>query len=168
MGPAHNVLSWQEIDHCVLLLREALQGRQFDEVVGISRAGLIASVLLAHALSIRTMSVIEMQITTEDGTDAPKLDDVRVIRLPDPQRIRDRRILLADDIVGSGKTMATARSLLLGELGAAALTSCALVVNEANLTMPLKSVCDYVGCRVRGWTVFPWEHISAAGLEGLR
>lgn len=159
-------LSWQEIDHCVLLLRDALRGCEFDEIVGISRAGLVTSVLLSHALGMRSMSVIELQITLDDGIDAEKLGDVRVVRLPDPDRIRDRRVLLADDIVGSGRTMARARAVLLETMGAAGLTSCALVVNEANLTMPLEDVCDFVGCRVRGWTVFPWEYKPARSAGG--
>lgn len=161
MGGAKHTLSWQEIDHCVLLLRDALDGQAFDEIVGISRAGLVVSVLLAHALGMRSMSVIELQITRDDTIEAEKLDDVRVVRLPECERIAGRRVLLADDIVGSGKTMAKARELLLHDLGAASLTSCALVVNEANLTRPLKEVCDLVGCRVSGWTVFPWEYKSA-------
>jgi len=155
---AKHVLSWNEIDYCILLLRDALRDRQFDEIVGISRAGLVASVLLAHALDMRSMSVLELQITNDDTINAKKFDEVKVVRLPCPTRIQGRRILLADDIVGSGRTMAKAQELLINQLGAAHLTRCSLVVNEANLSVPLDTVCDFVGVRVKGWTVFPWEY----------
>jgi hypoxanthine phosphoribosyltransferase len=161
MGSAKHFMSWQEIDHCVLLLRDSLQNQEFDEIVGITRGGLVAGVLLAHALGMRSMSVIELQITHDDSIESEKFDDVRVMRLPERDRIAGRRVLLADDIVGSGRTMMKARQLLVQELAAASLQSCALVVNEGNLTRPLETFCDHVGCRLTGWTVFPWEYEPA-------
>ncbi|WP_049975872.1 phosphoribosyltransferase [Azospirillum sp. B506] len=151
-----HIFSWAEIDGLIDLLAESLRERPFDSVVGISRSGLIPAVMLSHRLGVRDFAILDIPRTATEGANAPK-------RPPEMRGVLNeglldgRRLLVVDDIVGSGETMAMARRWLTPR--ARAMTCVALVVNQDNLgTRDLAALAEHVAASVHGWVAFPWEH----------
>lgn len=147
--------SWSEITALTHLLAEKAGSYSVEGVAGVSRSGLIPAVMLSHILSIRPFAVLDIARTKSDAVDASK-QPPRCRGVLNIEEMKGRRVLLVDDIVGAGLTIATARQLLVD----AQITPiiCSLVVNQANLgERKPADFLDFWGCVVHGWVVFPWE-----------
>jgi len=148
-------ISWAEIDGLVELIAERAVQHRVEAIVGVARSGLVPAVMLSHRLAVRPLAVIDIARTESDAIHAAK-SPPKLRSLSNPGAVEGRRVLLIDDIVGGGVTMAMA-SGILRDLDADVVTA-TLVVNQRNLgDIPLQRVVDIVGCVVHGWVVFPWE-----------
>lgn len=146
-------MSWNQYHDLATKVAETLKGRQFDQIVGISRSGLILAVHLSHILNIRTVGCVEVIRTSDDEINAEKVDPT-IGYWANIDNSNGRRLLLVDDIVGEGKTMELVKRKC-GEHGAV-VQSAVLVVNLDNLKRDLSELVDVYGELVRGWVVFPW------------
>jgi uncharacterized protein len=148
-------LTWKEIDQLVELLARQLRHTTFDVVLGVARSGLVPAVILSHVLGVRDFAACDIKRTRSDEVDAPKLTPV-LRGILNEGLLKDRNVLLVDDIVGAGLTMKMACNLL-GPL-CKSLTTCALVVNRANLRgVDPRDIVHHHACVVHGWITFPWE-----------
>jgi uncharacterized protein len=148
-------LTWQECQEMIDLLAEALRPRPIDVVVGISRSGLVPAVMLSHALGVRPFAVLDIARTESDDHNAakraPELRDIMNVGM-----LPGRRLLLVDDIVGAGATLAAARALL--EPICQEVRAAVLVWNLANSAGDgRRQAPDHHACLVHGWVEFPWE-----------
>ena len=96
----------------------------FDLVIGISNGGVVPAGLIAYKLET-DLSII--RISFRDETNTPLYDEPKI--LSDIKGIKNKKILIVDDVSVSGKTLEKARQLLSG--------------NEVK-TLTLKGVADYV------------------------
>lgn len=147
--------SWDEIDGLIRLLCDRLADARIDGIVGIARSGLVPAVALSHMLGVRRFAVLDIARTQSDAIDAAKSGPANrgSLGLGD---MAGRRVLLVDDIVGQGLTLAAARRTLL-ETGADPLTA-TLVINRTNLPChDAGTIVDHWACEVHGWVIFPWE-----------
>lgn len=155
------VLSWPEIDGIVELIAERAGRYRIETIVGIARSGLVPGVMLSHRMGVRSLAVLDIARTDSDAVNAPK-SQPRLRSLSHPHAVQRRRVLVVDDIVGGGLTMAMAAGVLR-ELQAEVVTA-TLVVNQRNLRAARpERAADIVGCVVHGWVVFPWEGKPGAG-----
>ena len=148
-------MSWNDIDELVHLLALSVAPRQFDVVLGISRSGLIPSVMLSHLLNVRQLAALSIMRTESDEIHAPKRAPVISGGL-NLDLLCDSHVLLVDDIVGQGSTMQLATRYLASRCRS--LTTSALAVNLANLgDQDPSRIVDHHACTVNGWVIFPWE-----------
>ena len=147
-------VSWADIDGMVDVLVPTLSRQRFDVIVGISRSGLVPAVMLSHSLSIRQLTVLDIRRTESDSIDAAKHPPAFTGAFNEAS-LRNSRVLLVDDIMGEGATMAAAKAYVAA--GCASLTTAALVVNLGNCHVDPLSILDVFACAVHDWVVFPWE-----------
>jgi hypoxanthine phosphoribosyltransferase len=96
----------------------------FDLVIGIAEGGLVPASLIAYKLKT---NLHVMKISFRDETNTPLYDDP--IILSDLVEMKNKNILIVDDVSVSGKTLEKARQLLSG--------------NDVK-TLTLKGKADYV------------------------
>jgi len=120
-------------------------------VVGIARGGLVPATHLANALGATQFGVMGVTRNTSDAKysakDAPRL----LWRSFGANSYKGMRVLLVDDVIGEGETLAFARRVL-AETGAAEVRTAALVRMARS-----SFAADYVGLVLDDWVVFPWE-----------
>ena len=100
-------------------------------LVAISRGGPVPAVMPSHHVEVRDLRVLTVVHTADDGVHAAKTGTRCVCR---PQTLGDLGgvdVLLADDIAGSGKTLAAARAPVAAR-APAGTRSVALAANAAN------------------------------------
>jgi hypoxanthine phosphoribosyltransferase len=155
------VLDWTEITAITGQLAAAISADGRPEVVvGILRGGMVPAIWLAHLLGLRDVRALDVTHTTADGVNAAKT--ARPV-LRNPCSLGDLtglRVLLVDDVAGTGETIAASRGLLQAA-GAASVRTAAYALNEVNWRRsggrdPGRAL-TYVGAAYQGWVVFPWE-----------
>lgn len=153
-------LSWRTIEHYTKTVLSQLKKRtpMINCIVTMSRGGLVPAVMLSHQLGIRSIIIIDANRTENDDVHAEK-HEVRFSYHPNAVRaVREKHVLLLDDIAGSGDTLHTAQKIV-HRFHPASITTATLVVNLDNLKdRSLKP--SVVGKEVRGWIVFPWEQAN--------
>lgn len=143
--------NWSDIDGMTYLLWRKLLGTELGAIVGIARSGLTPAVMLSHALGVRDLAVLDIVRTLNDNVEAEKSEPI-VRGFLGAERIRGRKVLLVDDIVGEGRTFACARAYLADKC--ASVTTAALVSNLRNRKA---GSVDHVACITHSWVIFPWE-----------
>lgn len=150
-------LTWGDIEQHVTSVTAAITRDGSPEaIVAIARGGLIPAVLLAHRFGCRDLRTLNIAHTTTDAVHADKTTRPVLTGALAVDGLAGRDVLLVDDIAGSGDTLVAARHLLSHTIGARRLRTVVLVVNTANWTHHQQAP-TYVGHRVEGWVIFPWE-----------
>jgi len=149
--------------HAVELIAAAERRCGPDLIVGIKRGGAPVATALAQEMGVRHALVsarhnpgdeIAVQATGHVSVDLEELD-----RDPD---LRGRRVLLADDICGSGSTIRAVTAALRPVLHPRFLRVAVLCRNAGSQISPGSWVWD-----VSDWTVFPWEEPPGCPTELL-
>lgn len=147
-------ITWNKYDQLAKKIAADLQGKEFDQIVAISRSGLILGVQLAHLLEIRKFGCVEVLRTYDDKENANK-QTPELTYWANIDNSKGKKLLLVDDIVGEGKTLRLVKSKC--EEHGAEVTACVLVVNLNNFKdNDLHSFINNYGELVRGWVNFPW------------
>ncbi|MGH8899787.1 MAG: phosphoribosyltransferase, partial [Egibacteraceae bacterium] len=122
-----------------------------DAVVGVARGGCALAEALSAALAVPAVTIRARHNPTDaafsQGQGWVDLDPVEF----DPPA-PGARLLVADDICGTGATLDTVRGYLSTAASAARVFTCALCRNEGSRFSP-----DVWVWEVRDWVTFPWE-----------
>lgn len=124
------------------------EGYLFDLIIGISRGGLIPSVLLSHALNVKTVKTIDCESYDEFNNRKSVVVNCDF----NPKDLSDHSILVVDDIYDSGLTIKEVKSRF-NELNCKYLC---LVTKQFNPQI------DFYAreCVPDRWVIFPWEKDS--------
>lgn len=147
-------LSWSRFEEACQDLYAQISTSNFrpDLIVGIARGGLVPSVRLSHMFGDPALGVISIRRNAGSGRYPSRvIPIVTWSRIENPD---NRRVLLVDDIAGSGDTLHSARQFIGSN---AQFKSATLVVNANCAVRP-----DFFVHTVDDWVVFPWESSSAA------
>ncbi|MEP1096879.1 MAG: phosphoribosyltransferase family protein [Cyclobacteriaceae bacterium] len=149
--------SWPNVnDACKQLVGEInQQGHNIQYIVGITRGGLIPSVIISHLMGIPTVTV---SYSSQSGAGDNKFYNNE---LPDIQSTMHRdkvipgfpEILVVDDICDSGETMADVCSIYKDK--GHKVRSIALYHKEGSVFTP-----EFHWQQIpkdSGWITFPWE-----------
>jgi len=139
-------LTWQDIDRCVRVLASKVKAYRPDVVIGIARGGLIPAVMLSHLLRTEFDFVRILFYT-----DIEKHLERPLLLKPVTIRLQNKRVLIVDDVVDTGKTMQVAIEHVR-HCGAMDVRTAALCCKTRTLRTP-----DYYVEFVDHWVVFPWE-----------
>ena len=147
-------LDWSvfEQDTRRLASRIAASGLEFDAILAINRGGAVTGVMLSHMLDIRDFLTFSIQLTVTSEPDAPRTPPL-VIGDEVLARLAGKRVLLADDVVGSGETLIVARDKLAPHGVTSLHTSATIWNRERHRVCP----ADFFGGTAPGWVMLPWE-----------
>ncbi|HIQ02929.1 MAG TPA: phosphoribosyltransferase [Desulfurococcales archaeon] len=143
------VLSWNDIHKLTLVLAKKIveSGYMPDVIIGIMRGGWIPARILLDYLNIPTLATIEIKFYKGIGETRER----PIIIHPLVVDIRNKKVLIVDDVVDTGKSMSIA--IEMAKLGGAySIKTAALVVKPWSILEP-----DYYAMKSDKWIVFPWE-----------
>lgn len=123
-------------------------GYEPDLVLSIARGGLGLGMGLGYALDVKNLSAINVEFYT--GVDQRL--DVPIMLPPTPQAVdlAGLRVLVADDVADTGKTLEIVRDFLADHVAETRIA----VIYEKPWTVVRP---DYVWRRTEAWIDFPWS-----------
>lgn len=154
------IMSWKEIEEIVECAYKSIKYDGIpDVIIAIQRGGFIPSVMLSHLLNVRYIIPLNVKITVDDTIGSRKMQPI-LERQPLMRKIKDKNVLIVDDIVGSGKTYQKVCEYL-NRFHPNSIRSFICVVNSDNWykenNMQPERIISYIGKKVSGWVKFPWE-----------
>ena len=143
------VATWEDIHVGSLKLASMSlnDGYMPDVIVGVLRGGYIVARIVADALGISDIGVVEVKFYKgiEEQAERP------VITQPLTTEIRGRKVLIVDDVVDSGRTLEVV-SEQVRLRGASEVRTAALYYKPRSIIKP-----DYLVVETDKWILFPWE-----------
>lgn len=155
-----NYISWKEITDIIKHMGSNIKKNYKPEIIiSIVRGGMIPSVILSHELNIRNVENIKSIETVNDEINAVKQKPM-VDKNINLSNIKGKKVLIVDDILGSGATIKKIKEEIEKWKPKEARTAIC-IVNEENWEKSNKinyrDEIEYIGKSVKGWVVFPWE-----------
>lgn len=125
----------------------------FDCIIAITRGGLIPAVIISHHLGIRIVYPIQIYETIDDNINSQKTNPILGNNI-DFSFLKNKSILIVDDIIGSGATLDSTIRLLIEYTKN--IKSFVCFCNHCNYSGQYE-LPNYIGEEVLGWVIFPWE-----------
>lgn len=144
------VLTWELFGTASRELAQRIADSRFDPeiIIAVARGGLLPAGSLSYALGVKLSDAMNVEFYTDIHETLP--DPVLLAPLLDADSIVGKRVLVVDDVVDSGRTLALVLELLR-TMGAEA-RSAVLYAKPSSVVDP-----DYVWRRTAEWIVFPWS-----------
>ena len=114
----------------------------------MARGGMIPAGALTYALGVKLTDAINVEFYTDVAETLP--DPILLAPMLDTDSIRGRKLLLVDDVVDSGRTLALVLKLLRGF--GADVRSAVIYSKPTTIVQP-----DFVWKHTDNWIVFPWS-----------
>jgi hypoxanthine phosphoribosyltransferase len=158
MDEEREVLGWLEFgDAARHLATDVLEsGFRPDFVIAIARGGLLLAGAIAYALGVKNCGSLNVEFYT--GIDERLPMPVVLPPLLDQTSLAGARVLLADDVSDSGRTLALVVDLL--QKSGADVRSVVLYTKPGTVHEP-----DYTWHRTSRWIAFPWSAMPPVRLE---
>ncbi|GAP09801.1 predicted phosphoribosyltransferases [Bellilinea caldifistulae] len=160
------VLTWNDVDKLIDHLIPQFEV-EFDAMVMITHGGIIPGGMLAEALklSIILTASVDFPAEMEQEHDKEKtrwLAWPKFLQFPENNLLRGRRILVVDDVWGSGRTITAVKNRITAAAGVP--YTCVLHFNPyRNLFGTARP--DYYAAITDAYIVYPWE--IARGTQNL-
>ncbi len=154
MGQRRELLTWEEVTRLIDHLVPQFE-TEFEAMVIITRGGIIPGGLLAEALGIQDVLTAAVDFPTEmQRQEARLLAWPQFIQFPEEERLRGRRVLVVDDVWGSGRTITAVKNRISAAGGFP--YTCVLHFNPyRNLFGQARP--DYYAAITDAHIVYPWE-----------
>ena len=128
------------------IAREVKKSHNPDAILAIARGCMTFGHFLAHALDNRLLYAMN-SIHYEDSQ---KLDTIKIFNVPDLSEAKN--VLIVDDIVDSGETMAEIKRILTQKYPQAKFRTAALFYKEKAIIRP-----DFWAKEAKEWVKFLWD-----------
>jgi uncharacterized protein len=152
MPPRYELLSWTDVDTLVDVLVPQFHGT-FDAMVIITRGGIVPGGLISEVLDLKQILTASVDFP-DQSSQTPLLTWPNFLQFPDESLLRGKRLLVVDDVWGSGRTITAVKNRVLGAGGMPEL--CVLHYNpHRSLFGPMKP--DYYGAITDARIIYPWE-----------
>jgi len=163
-GPVrHELLTWEDVDKLVdVLIPQIKSAAPFDAMILVTRGGIIPGGLLAEALDIRDVLTAAVHFQQEPH-EARLLAMPNFLQFPSDTLLNERRILIVDDVWGSGRTSTAVRGRVEAAGGLAA--TCVFHFNPYR-SLFTRAEPDFYGAVTDAYIVYPWE--LDRGVQGIR
>ena len=154
------LVTWEEVQRLVDLLIQQFE-HEFRAMLIITRGGIVPGGMLAERMGlteILTAAVdfpAKMEFASQKMLVWPKF-----VQFPDDSLMRGRRILVVDDVWGSGRT-STAVKNKVSAAGGMPFTSVLHFNPNRNLFDNARP--DYFAASTDAYIVYPWEHEPTTG-----
>lgn len=174
MAVRREILTWDDVDKLIDHLVPQFEV-EFETMVAITRGGIIPCGLLAEALNLEKILIAAVDFPAELQYEAQKRKTPfiawpKFLMFPDNELLAGRRILIVDDVWGSGRTITAVKNRVSSARGIP--YSCVLHFNpHRNLFGTIRP--DYYAAITDAYIVYPWEinrgpdAIILGGIENL-
>lgn len=152
------VLSWDDVNRLIDELLPQFRGT-YDALLMITRGGIVPGGILSEALDIKYLLTAAVEFHT--GVQK-RLAWPTFLQFPGDSLLRGRRILVVDDVWGSGRTIMTVKSRV--ETAGAIPELCVLHYKPAE-SMFRDAAPDYYAAVTDAWMIYPWEVDRGANRE---
>jgi hypoxanthine phosphoribosyltransferase len=144
------IYSWSQIYNLTLRLSEQIvkSGFKPEIIVGIARGGWIPARILSDVLYTGEM----FNVRVEYYSDVGKKGTEPIITQPLSGSIKDKAVLLVDEVADTGDSLVHAIDHVTG-LGADPVRSAVIHLKPSSKVRP-----DFFVQEVSAWTVYPWEN----------
>ncbi|AWL39320.1 MULTISPECIES: phosphoribosyltransferase [Streptomyces] len=143
-------LTYEAFGHAVRELAQTVadDGYVPDVVLSIARGGVFVAGGLAYALDCKNIHLVNVEFYTGVGTTL----DMPVMLAPVPNAIdfTRKRVLIADDVADTGKTLKLVRDFCIDHV--AEVRSAVIYEKPQSLVK-----CEYVWKKTDRWINFPWS-----------
>ncbi len=144
------VLTWTDVDALIDQLLPQIRGT-FDSMMMITRGGLVPGGILAEALDIKYVLTAAVRF--------PEMEEKMLawptfLQFPEDELLRERRVLIVDDVWGSARTINTVRGRV--EAAGAYPQVAVLHYKPAESLFKTKRP-DYFAAVTDAFIVYPWE-----------
>ncbi len=158
MPTRQEALTWLDVDKLIDHLIPQFD-YEFESMVLITRGGLTPGGMLAEALQLRDIFTAAVDFPAEIENEQQReksrlLAWPKFLQFPDESLVRGRRVLVVDDVWGSGRTITAVKNRITGQGGVP--YTCVLHFN------PYRSLFgtvrpDYYAATTDAHIVYPWE-----------
>ena len=148
------VITWNEVDQLIDHLIPQLEG-EFNAMLMITRGGIIPGGMMAEAMQMSQIFTASVDFPAQMEAEQKKLLAwPKFIQFPDDSLLRSQRILIVDDVWGSGRTITAVKNRVSGAGGFP--STCVMHFN------PYRSLFgtarpDYYAAITDAHIVYPWE-----------
>lgn len=156
----HELLTWDDVDTLIDMLVPKIRAIEtFDAMVIITRGGVVPGGMLAEALDIRHLLTASVDFP---ATAAGLMAWPAFLQFPRKDLLQQRRVLIVDDVWGSGRTSTSVKERVLNSEATA--FTCVLHYNPYRSLFTDASP-DFYGAVTDAYIVYPWE--IDRGLRGF-
>lgn len=155
---SQEVLGWADVDRLIEELLPQFRGT-YDALLIITRGGIVPGGIIAEAMDIKVILTAAVEFHT--GVQK-RLAWPTFLQFPGDSLLLGRRILVVDDVWGSGRTIMTVRSRV--EAAGAAPELAVLHYKPAE-SMFRDTGPDYYAAVTNHWIIYPWELDRGADRE---
>lgn len=155
MMPRKEALTWTDVDHLIDHLLPQFDF-VFEGMIMISRGGIVPGGMLAEAMDIQKLLVASVDFPSElEEMQRPRLLAwPNFLMFPEDSLLTGERILIVDDVWGSGRTITSVKNRVSAAGGFP--YTCVLHFN------PYRSLFganrpDYFAASTDAFIIYPWE-----------
>jgi uncharacterized protein len=149
-APDREIMTWAGFGEASRALAQMVADSGFrpDLVLAIARGGLPVAGALAYALSVKNCFAMNVEFYT--GVDQRVEMPVQLPPLLDVVDISGMRVLVADDVADTGRTLELVHKVINAHVSEA---RCAVLYQKSHSVID----CEYVFKRTDQWINFPWS-----------
>ncbi len=155
------ILTWTQVDRLIDALLPQFRGN-FDAMIMITRGGLVPGGMICEALDIRNVLTAAVDFPADLGS-AKLMVWPTFLQFPDDSLLTGRRVLVVDDVWGSGRTITAVKNRVEAAGGTPEL--CVLHYNPQR-SLFTKALPTYYAAFTDAYIIYPWE-IDRGGPEGV-
>jgi hypoxanthine phosphoribosyltransferase len=119
-----------------------------DMILSIARGGLLIGGAMGYALSVKNVYTMNVEFYT--GVDERLAMPIVLPPVPELVDLEGARVLIADDVADTGRTLALVKEFCAGKVGE---VRCAVLYEKPQSEVS----CEYVWRRTDRWIDFPWS-----------
>jgi hypoxanthine phosphoribosyltransferase len=144
------LLTWNDVDKLIDQLLPQIRGT-FDSMLMITRGGLVPGGILAEALDIRHVLTAAVRF--------PEFEEKMLawptfLQFPEDELLRDRRVLIVDDVWNSARTINTVRGRVES---AGAQPQVAVLHYKPGASLFKTKQPEYYAATTDAFIIYPWE-----------
>ncbi|MGX1738889.1 phosphoribosyltransferase [Corynebacterium flavescens] len=157
--PERENLTWETFGEASRNLSQQIidSGWFPDLIVGVARGGLIPAGAIGYAIGVKAMGAINVEFYTDIGQTLP--DPVILDPQLDTASLRDKKVLVIDDVADSGKTLDLVVNLL--EETASEVRSAVIYTKPTTIFEP-----DFSWLKTDKWINFAWSVLPVITADG--
>lgn len=156
----HELVTWEEVDKIVdHLVPQIKTVGGYDGIMMITRGGIIPGGLLAEALDLTYILTAGVRFTDNFDSEFPTLPSMKFslpafLQFPENRLIQGRKLLLVDDVWGSGRTSVSIKGRL--QAVGARVSTCVFHYNPYR-SLFTDAKPDFYGAVTDAFVIYPWE-----------
>jgi hypoxanthine phosphoribosyltransferase len=160
MAIRRELVTWEEVQRLVDQLIQQFE-HEFKTMLVITRGGIIPGGMLAERMGLR--EILTAAVNFPATLDSPR-DNMLVwpdfLQFPDDELMRGKRVLVVDDVWGSGRTSSAVKNKV-SAAGGMPFTS--VLHFNPHRSMFGNARPDYFAASTDAYIVYPWEQEPTAG-----